>query len=150
MQPLVVEDSYWRNNEKYFKKPKWTRTNGVYNYLLIGRYILPSGNETIWRERPYSCREDEKGHSEAYSNEVSLEVLKMTLLFKISILALYSSWEVAQESRCQSEKHMMILKELTSVIISNKDGHIFKCNEFYKVEAKGKTFNINHTVSLKK
>ncbi|PIK16682.1 MAG: hypothetical protein CES88_08030 [Halobacteriovorax sp. JY17] len=79
-----------------------------------------------------------------------MEILKTTLIFKISLLALYGSWGVAQESRCQSEKHHLLLKKITSAIVKNRNQTLFKCNQILKVQVNEEFITIDKVIGLKK
>jgi hypothetical protein len=79
-----------------------------------------------------------------------MEVIKLALLFSTSLLALYSSWTVALESKCLSERHSLILKNITKAILYNEQKSLYKCGKLKTIKTTDNFIEINDILRLYK
>lgn len=79
-----------------------------------------------------------------------MSTLYQFLLLKISIMALFGSWKILQESNCQSKLHHLRIYEISHSLINNKESHFTQCGKVTNIKMGKLTMTINDQVEIKK
>ncbi|OUR96529.1 hypothetical protein A9Q84_09270 [Halobacteriovorax marinus] len=77
-------------------------------------------------------------------------ILSQIVLFKISLLALFGSWKVLQESNCQSQLHHRRVRAISRSLITNKEQYFYQCQKLTTIKVLKSSILINNKIEIEK